>query len=1037
MSTKSYNDNPKITDTVVFELECPNASGCFSANPYKVVSVSIYFSERGYLTPKYGESTTSQENEVMQQGYLAAIETACSSPTPENIASVESLKEQVSLSAVSFPEYFKERTPIKVIGSEFEPAWFPEDRTDPLPIDAESPLTLTDVGKFMFEWSPQGSVREGDYFICWTWAPVAAGDLLSAHLPFYLSSDPLSLIAIPSHTITDNKYNILLDRYLPEMYKSDITVGDLTPDTIFKLNEAVSEGFTLLENFANQLIDLFDANALHESLLPYLSNLFNLKLKSGDPTLWRRQIKEAIPLYKQKGTKAGMERALQQAGMRLNKLTPLWQVVSKYVWQESFKVTDTLTFRLYQSHIVQPIDPTVFGLWLRRAGETTYQELPSTCMNFSEEYDIVTMTWVGHEQSSPIYLESGDIIRVLYQFRDYPDEVENQIDVVIRSFPLADLRDETTQDYPPKNWNARVVEDDDPLFNLVIPIRHPFQELLVFGQVRTEFPYSENIYNMEEYNGSTRDSYDACNIDKTFIDPCGACVSSKYNIDVSLQELSNDRISELRSILREFAPFHSVIHSIQLQGEVIDFVQSPEETMDRLVNLSTFHFVLSGNQNIYFHRDMRLYGNLQVNRDELAERRQVVPDPETADSVPVGTACNTEICFICPDFNFLDLGLDPTSHRLQVLPPSINEGSYLLRDVTANIAVLEMERTPVVEPLSTAAFTFNLANLILTKSWVTITQTNLNKFSDPEVDLTQWSIDQGWKIRIGLNTHTIKEVLPNGVLVLESNENITIGQSSDIEYDLLNESDVLQTSGTNGSLLSEGRATINFNDPAIIQGITRRGDFIEYESGSQYEIVAFDGDNPIIGNYGDGDANGVTVTVFRRIIQDGIGYFNYRGQQLITNVNYEGLLEIQNGAHALNADDITDDCKFKENFLINIDGTNYRIEQISDQTITISGDYQEWTTLNAGGTEVHFTIWHYDSRGPNGNGVNVGWTAFQNLRRDNGDTVIRETELGDTIEIVAMSQPADDGMPKEEVTQSEGVQLKIEYKNGNSQEVDI
>jgi hypothetical protein len=136
-------------------------------------------------------------------------------------------------------------------------------------------------------------------------------------------------------------------------------------------------------------------------------------------------------------------------------------------------------------------------------------------------------------------------------------------------------------------------------------------------------------------------------------------------------------------------------------------------------------------------------------------------------------------------------------------------------------------------------------------------------------------------------------------------------------------------------------------------------------------------------------------------------------------------------------DETTDDSRFKENFLINIDGTNYRIEQISDNTITISGDYQEWTTLNAGGTQVQFTIWHYDTRGPNLNGVNVGWTTFQSLHRDDGDVIVRETELDDTVQILAMSQPADDGTPKEDVTQNEGVQLKIEYKNGNSQEVDI
>ena len=63
---------------------------------------------------------------------------------------------------------------------------------------------------------------------------------------------------------------------------------------------------------------------------------FNLKLKSSDPTLWRRQIKTAIPYFKAKGTLGALSEALDAAGIKLNKLTKLWQVISRHTWVDDF-----------------------------------------------------------------------------------------------------------------------------------------------------------------------------------------------------------------------------------------------------------------------------------------------------------------------------------------------------------------------------------------------------------------------------------------------------------------------------------------------------------------------------------------------------------------------------------------------------------------------------------------------------------------------------------------------------------------------------
>ena len=48
MAEVAYNQNPTITDTVVFDLYVPDANGCFSEMPYKVNNLTIYFVERNF-----------------------------------------------------------------------------------------------------------------------------------------------------------------------------------------------------------------------------------------------------------------------------------------------------------------------------------------------------------------------------------------------------------------------------------------------------------------------------------------------------------------------------------------------------------------------------------------------------------------------------------------------------------------------------------------------------------------------------------------------------------------------------------------------------------------------------------------------------------------------------------------------------------------------------------------------------------------------------------------------------------------------------
>jgi P2-related tail formation protein len=130
------------------------------------------------------------------------------------------------------------------------------------------------------------------------------------------------------------------------MYKTTYSSDDRTPEILDKLNQSINIGFKNMEDLVNQIIDLLDANVLQEPLLIYLANLFNLRLRSSDPTRWRKQIKKAVPLNKSKGTIRALKEALNDAGIELDKFSQLWQVGTKYTFTESFVYLNDNIFQL-------------------------------------------------------------------------------------------------------------------------------------------------------------------------------------------------------------------------------------------------------------------------------------------------------------------------------------------------------------------------------------------------------------------------------------------------------------------------------------------------------------------------------------------------------------------------------------------------------------------------------------------------------------------------------------------------------------------
>lgn len=1054
MPLKTIDQSPTITDTIRFQLDCPDTTGCLLADPYMVYSVSIYYLERNFLGTNWGQYDNVIQDGSLLQEIQVLQSSVCQNPNDADLLKLQSLQKELASTAQTDTIYYKEAAIVETIGDDRYPAWLSTDQPEAVLTKVETDAKGNVVhGKFTLDWSPNGSVREGDYVLCWTWQPLPGRDRLSNRMYFSLYGDGRAATTIPTHVTPPDKYETLLERYLPEVYKQEWADGDLTPQVTDLLNRSVAQGFSFIEDLANQLIDLYDANVLHGSMLQYLGNLFDLRFKSEDITLWRRQVKEAIPLFKKKGTIGGLQQAFAQAGMRLDKYSQLWQVVSPYTWTESFLVADSPSFKL--GKVPLATITANFYLAIRRllpsgGYSDTYDSYPIDCVLFEEKNYEQYVTWVGDEKSvNPVTLYAGDILLIKYQYREMPTGGQ-QIEEYIQSLSLADTRDEIDQEFPPKNWNVHLIEEDDPMFEVVIPSRHPFCDPLVFGHIRTEFPYSENIYNMEEYNGSKRESFDPCWMDKEFLDPCGNCLSSKYNVDLTVNELSDDRIHEIRDILREYTPFITVPHVINFCGEITEFAATPVEQIDFLIHFTYTDDFLSGEGNPVFHRIMTdaVHG-LMVDRDALANQTKVV-------STTTGTAFNDRVVIVAPNVVLSDIGINEPQHVLEVMS-GIHKGDYQIDNMKGTIARVT---TSVHQPLSDGSgsdsFPFRLSNIIYsTLNGASITQRDRFLFSDTtlnlsELDLkTQWDVDnykyvgQPWQIRFPTLDLTVDICKVDGnTLYLEG---LPDDEGVSVTYDILDDDGNVVISSTSGywTVRHQGQVTISDPGAAAQNQLVQHGDYLSYDDSGTWQehlvdVRRVDGDL-IIENYDAGGKGGVTVRVMRRLLDNETGYFEFQGLGLETTVDYEASLGILNGSshHQYDETLVTDNGYFKENFLVRIysddlESSNYyRVEDIAGTTITLSGLPQDWTTKasDPGGKTVTFEIYQFTPKT-----VNVQWYTFDKIDRSGKDMVVREIESNVTGDIAMRALSLPEGTNFKEVArQDEGVAFEIEYKDGHKE----
>lgn len=1051
MTPKTIDQNPVVSDQILFEFATPDANGCLLANPYKVDKLVVYFVERSFT-----DNTTEQyTNEIYDleklEAYKIAEKNVCNDPTESNIRKAKEAKLDLESSKNSQIFYYKEAVPVFILGTEKFPAWLSTDQNNSLiKLEPLDPQGNNQYAHFSYVWDTT-SYREGDYFLCVTWTPLIAGDQLSSHIKFTLGGNTSINTVIPSHFTKPEKYSTLLEKYTPELFKMRMSSDDVTPDVLNTLNLSVADGFTVLEDYANQIIDLFDANVLTENFLPYLSNLFNLKLKSNDPFLWRRQIKRAIPLFKKNGTQSGLIESLDQVGIKFIKYTRLWQVISNHTWQELFNY-DGSSYTWLLEKTALALDLSNFELYYRAVDSDTWLTLSSDYIQFGEEDGISTITWIGDSLSiSPISLSIGDSIRVIYKFKEIMSMNEQYIENYIRTLSLSDQRDERNQEYPLKNWNVRLIEENDPLFEIVIPTRNPFHDPVVFGRIRTEFPYSENVYNMEEYNGSIRSSTNPCDIDKGFIDPCFSSLSSKYNIDLEIEGLGDDRIIEAYDVLRESLPFHAVLNVMNVYGGFTEIVESPEENMEILVNVQGYDFVISGQAQAYFNRAMkRGLTTSKILRDELASSTSVYSGS--------GTAYNDSIMLFAGDVFFNNLPIPNDGSAILKILTGALIGEYYVNNPSKNT----IEVTGMTEPISETntyfstrlainqkVFSFNLSSLIPESVGnCNVYQDNIFKFYDADQSFQNfkslWDVDQGysngtWKINIpaySLTSYNIINVLSDGSIKLEDNGTLPSSNLTGITYSSYDKDNNLLFTSSTGVLTveSQGRTKVLTTTLQDIRNVFPVGCY-QKVSGVEYKISGYVEntlDEFYVENYSGGDSVGISLDVYFRIVNNGMGYLSHKGLKLQASTNLESSLGIANGANNLVAVPLEDN-HFKENYLVEIDSNLYFINEINNNLITLSGVDTYWETLSAGGTSVSFTIYRYLKT----EDVTIPKQQYElppatfNIIDRRGSEVTYKTEE-DVMPMAALSDKKPDNFV-ENLNQKESIEFTVEYSDGNQQ----
>jgi len=859
-------------------------------------------------------------------------------------------------------------------------------------------------GHFRIIWTPN-SIREGDYYICYTYTPNSGGSSLSNFINFYVAASIQNEIATPEHATKSGKYEALLDAYTPEMYKLNYANQDQSVETISNLNSCVGKAFTNVEDQAVRIIDLMNANATPEPLLPLLSRFFGVKLRSNDINRWRGQIITAVPQFKRKGTLGGLRQALHQAGIKINNYYQYWQIGNEHAWTEGFFFTGSYSFELQKISLNIATDSiagvNIFELQVNSktsSGYSGYVSKSLSLISIDTADGISTLTW----DSSAETLEIGSYIKIVYQTKSFRNTDDYNLYLYWKEYLiLQDYRNELDVEYPPKNFNIRLITEDDSLFKLFIPVGNPFHAPVIFGKTRTVFPYSENIYNMDEYNGSLRDSNDPKDMDKSYVDECSGYISSHFGLSVEIENLSSFRETECREIIADYTPYHAVLRTLTITNVIEEYCLPPIEQIESLVMVDRTDFFIAGAAQNVFTRDIltlpsnydpitrtpQPIPNYNIMRDALTDYVGIKSTGTTKfynDYLQVIVSANTaqkKSSVVSNNFDSLAISkLSSNPTVMKILSPSPYAGLYNVTNSFKNgFNVLAGQ---ISEPVTFSNFSFVLSNSICSGTF-TISDASFYMLTDDTVDfelyniISQFDVDQGfatntWKITLSSGTYNIMKI-NNKTIYLNNDGTLSTSASSNVSYSLLNASSVVVKSSTVGKYSVEKIGKVLATLP-LCQNVdfdelikTTLSPDLYFDDGvSQYKFYGMV-DNPPANNAGI-YVSGITApyagtsqsgTIYNRLLDETVGRFKFAGMKIERQAGMPEFVKAE--------DRITRDQYIPENFIVtlNFGGVDYDyFLDLEDSEYPTTGTYLHlkgkfYSTGVTNFTSINYTMKEY------------------------------------------------------------------------------
>ena len=849
MALVPYTNSPKVTDTILFDLYTPGPDNCFTQVPESFDTIKIFFISRSQSNTKDFSTSQTDVLPILERQLFVTEQDYCTStsqlqkqelllrkdrieseiraltlyPNRTNTTDINTTVPNNSISNnVQLPTFggnttfYSEANTVYCAGETCAPGNFPmwiygEDNSASLIQQVIDDPVLSN-GHFRFIWEP-GPIKEGDYYICFSWTMRLSAYKSQAYtrfLHFYIEPDIKNEVAIPSHGCPPEKYMTLLTNYMPRMYDSNYAKQDKSVFTLTALNKSVASSFTGLDDQASRLIDILNANFTPEPYLNFLAQYFALKLRGNDISRWRGQIITAIPQFKRKGTLEALVQAFDQAGIALTDFYQYWQVTLPQIYTQSFVFSDTYEFTLdkFTSDTLMQ-DYSGDGLFILQLAEVTaipreFVDQSTILINFVQNADGSTsMIWDG--ASKP--LQTGDSIKITYVTETMTSQQVSLCQYFLQYLILQDDRDYflITSNMPSKNWNVRLITTQDPYFSSFVPIINPFYNPVVFGQIRTEFPYSENVYNMDEYNGSLRNSTNPSDMAPDFQEPCSGGISADYGINVIIQNLSDWRLDEVRGILRDYTPFHANCRTLNFAGGVVEYMLPPVENIQFLMKYNYYEYLIAGDAQFAFNRKTMWYdfsGDPYASTDPDTLGRVNYIRTDFADEVltPVSTGTITlynESLVLAPVtqvVNYESLLIDLGNCFLEILDgPEI--GSYTNPFLSVEPYKLIFNGTTAgnIDPIVGDSFTYRISNKLINGNF-SISNSYQFSIADINVDYLVYDIKtvyqdgsiEAWSVRIGSSDYPILYVNNNTIFIENSISNpLSTTSAQDLSYSIV------------------------------------------------------------------------------------------------------------------------------------------------------------------------------------------------------------------------------------------------------------